>query len=667
MRRRIIAAVFGVLLLVGGAAAQASWLAPVGAGNGASAAASVNGGNAPTVNASGSSVTVSWSASTLSGGTAVAGYVVKRYSSTDVLQSIGAGCSSTIVGLTCTETGVANGTWKYAVTPVKGTWTGAESSKTSVVVGVVADTTAPTAAITFPVSGGSYTSAAYKAGCTTASTDDICGTAADATGVQTVRVSVRLGLGNYWGGSSFNQGSEFFVNATLASTGATSTGWTLPVSPSADNVYTVHVQAVDTVTPSPNAQTGTTYAATATFNIDNVVPTAPVFTFPVASAAYNAAGWTAGCATASTDDICGTASDPATSGGIQKTQVSIKNAGGLYWNGAIFSGSAQSFVDATGTTSWTLAFARPVDGTYTLQAKTIDLATNASALSAAQTFTIDTVVPTVTQTFPVASATYTPSQWTAGCSTGAADDVCGTAADTGTGSVQSVAVTVQQVTGGKYWDGNLFASATPVALTATGTTSWNRVFAGVNFPSTGSYTVAATATDAAGNASTAVATTFTFTAPALAVTSVTSANVGATAGKAEVNDTFSVTFNKALDPTTVPSAAQTMTICSKGDCTPSQGAHKSIIAISGLTATAGFQINEGYTDDDTTATLAGSLTLSADRRTVTFTVTSISTGSGNLKIGTQSNTFLFTAAPALHDVAGVSATAVFDAPTSVLF
>ena len=52
------------------------------------------------------------------------------------------------------------------------------------------DKTAPTATVTFPANGGLYNSTAYGAGC---SPLGICGTAADATGVASVRVSVKQG------------------------------------------------------------------------------------------------------------------------------------------------------------------------------------------------------------------------------------------------------------------------------------------------------------------------------------------------------------------------------------------------------------------------------------------------------------------------------------------
>jgi hypothetical protein len=97
-----------------------------------SKALSMPSGNTPTASVSGTSVTVSWSQSTFSTGMAVAGYIVKRYdASTNALQTIGASCSGTISALTCTETSVPVGSWKYAITPKQNSWLGTESAKSA--------------------------------------------------------------------------------------------------------------------------------------------------------------------------------------------------------------------------------------------------------------------------------------------------------------------------------------------------------------------------------------------------------------------------------------------------------------------------------------------------------------------------------------------------------
>ena len=103
-----------------------------GEGNGSAGAATVAGGAAPTVEEEGSTnVVVTWGRSILSDGTAVSGYVVKRYAEPDgTLPTISGGCSGTIAATTCTEAATPPGDWQYTVTPVIGTnWRGAESPK----------------------------------------------------------------------------------------------------------------------------------------------------------------------------------------------------------------------------------------------------------------------------------------------------------------------------------------------------------------------------------------------------------------------------------------------------------------------------------------------------------------------------------------------------------
>jgi hypothetical protein len=133
MRRAFVLAwlVIATAAAVAPGAAWAGWSA--GASGSASAKAQIMPtGNTPTVSVSNRNVTVSWTASTLPGGAAVSGYTVKRYdASTDALQTIGASCAGTIAGLTCTETSVAPGSWRYTVTPVKQSWVGGESAKSS--------------------------------------------------------------------------------------------------------------------------------------------------------------------------------------------------------------------------------------------------------------------------------------------------------------------------------------------------------------------------------------------------------------------------------------------------------------------------------------------------------------------------------------------------------
>ena len=112
------------------AAATAAWT-HTGSGTPTAKAVSMPTGATPSASVSNRSVTVSWSASTMPGGGAVSGYLVKRYDTNGNAQTIGSGCSGTIAALTCTETSVPGGTWRYRVTPVKNNWVGTEGSQSS--------------------------------------------------------------------------------------------------------------------------------------------------------------------------------------------------------------------------------------------------------------------------------------------------------------------------------------------------------------------------------------------------------------------------------------------------------------------------------------------------------------------------------------------------------
>ena len=119
------------ILLASAGVALAGW-AGSGAGPAQAGAETMPTGPTPAASVSGSSVTVSWSVVALSGGETVAGYRVRRYDvSTGEEQVVGAGCSGTVTALSCTETSVPVGTWRYSVTSVQSSWTGTESAKST--------------------------------------------------------------------------------------------------------------------------------------------------------------------------------------------------------------------------------------------------------------------------------------------------------------------------------------------------------------------------------------------------------------------------------------------------------------------------------------------------------------------------------------------------------
>lgn len=128
--------VIGLLLAtsLAAGAAWAYWSAEsLPGGGGGATAASVNQGTVPTAVVVGHSVTLNWDATTLTTGTPVSGYLVKRYAGTSE-QTVLAGCAGTITGLNCTETGVPAGTWTYSVTALfAANWAGAESDRSTAV------------------------------------------------------------------------------------------------------------------------------------------------------------------------------------------------------------------------------------------------------------------------------------------------------------------------------------------------------------------------------------------------------------------------------------------------------------------------------------------------------------------------------------------------------
>lgn len=113
------------------ATALASWQASGGNGNSYSRANSLAGGATPTTSISGQSVTVNWAAA--GGPVPVNGYVVKRYANGGGAQTIGATCAGVVSGLSCTESNVPAGSWRYTVTPARDNWRGAESAQSAAV------------------------------------------------------------------------------------------------------------------------------------------------------------------------------------------------------------------------------------------------------------------------------------------------------------------------------------------------------------------------------------------------------------------------------------------------------------------------------------------------------------------------------------------------------
>jgi hypothetical protein len=146
-RPSLIILALAALFVAAGASAWAFWgdgSQPVG--NGAPAtAASVNKGATPTASSAGTTLTISWAASTLSNGVAVSGYTVNRYDdATKTQQTSVTACTG--AATTCTENSVPQGSWVYRVTPMFATnWHGPESEPSNT---ATSDALPPTQTVT---------------------------------------------------------------------------------------------------------------------------------------------------------------------------------------------------------------------------------------------------------------------------------------------------------------------------------------------------------------------------------------------------------------------------------------------------------------------------------------------------------------------------------------
>jgi hypothetical protein len=130
--KRIALIAAGALALA--APALGAWSAGA-AGSGAAAARTMPAGNTPSGTPASGSVTLTWAASTFAGGTAVPGYVIRRFNNLSQAEAtILPACAGIVAGTSCTESGVPIGTWRYTVTPAAGTWRGAESAQSAAVI-----------------------------------------------------------------------------------------------------------------------------------------------------------------------------------------------------------------------------------------------------------------------------------------------------------------------------------------------------------------------------------------------------------------------------------------------------------------------------------------------------------------------------------------------------
>ena len=406
------------------------------------------------------------------------------------------------------------------------------------------DNVNPSALFTFPASSGNYNNSGWNAGC---ATNGFCGTYSDATsGVQLVEISIRQGAGNYWNGSSFGSGSEVFQTASIS---AGNWSYTFPASSfPADGSYTVHVRAKDNAL---NTESGPSRS----FTIDTAAPNTTIDSNPSNPSGSANATLTFSSTEGSSTFECeldgagfSSCSTPKSYSGLSEGSHTFKvratdQAGNtdaspaqLTWtvdtvapnttidsNPSNPSGSANATftfsstegsstfeceLDGAGFSSCSTpkSYSGLSEGSHTFKVRATDQAGNTDATPAQFTWTVDTVAPSSTTTFPGPGAGYNSSGWNAGCTT---IGFCGTYSDA-TSGVQKVEISIRQGTG-NYWSAGSFSSGSEVwNLTSLSAGDWSFAFAASNFPADGNYTIRVKATDNAANGETPASRSFSY-------------------------------------------------------------------------------------------------------------------------------------------------------------
>lgn len=279
------AAVVAALVVLTPLCASATWTAP-GTGAGTTVAATVSKPAAPTVVKSGANAQVSWTASTLTNGTAATGYTVLRHNGATTTTV----CTTTAPTVTCNDTSPVYATVTYGVVAKYKGWTGQESNTTSFRFDNVA-----------PVTTASATGTPNAAGWTRAASANVTLTATDADS----------GVASIW----YKVGSASPVTVNAATT-----------------TFTVNAQGATVITYRATDVAGNVEAdKTLTVRLDNVAP--PVaMTFPNTNGAFNATSWGTNCRDASNTPIagiCGTAVDAAS--GTDTVQYELSRPFVFFW------------------------------------------------------------------------------------------------------------------------------------------------------------------------------------------------------------------------------------------------------------------------------------------------------------------------------------------------
>ena len=268
-------------------------------------------------------------------------------------------------------------------------------------------------------------------------------------------------------------------------------------------------------------------------------------------------------------------------------------------------------------------------------------------LSASPSITI-AQPPASVSTFPTPAGLYGTASWAAGC---AGPGLCGTATDNSGAGLQRVELSIRQGSG-NYWSGSSFSSASPVFVTASGTSAWSYAFPSSSFPADGAYTVLTRAIDNLNGVEPPLSSTFTIDLTTPGAFSLTSPAAGFVGPAASVSAT-------ALDPGGSGIAQLEFRYCPGASCSFTAGTTiGTAVATSGSAAQAwdlsALTDGAAYTVVARATDAAGNTTDSA-QTTVTLDKTAPAT-SDNAPAGSQSSDVTIMLSPGDGSGSGVAST-----------
>jgi uncharacterized membrane protein len=375
--------------------------------------------------------------------------------------NIYSGSTATGTAVQTLTTSESNGTYSVAASPslADGIYTAvasqsdsSETTGTSSANTFTIDTVAPTVTLTTPVNGSSTNNTAPT----------FSGAAGTATGdLATITVKIYSG--------STATGTPVQILTTTQSNGS----YSVAASPSlADGTFTAVASQSDSA-----GNTGTSSAHT--FTIDTVAPTVTLTTPANGSSTNNTTPTFSGAAGTASGDL---------------TTITIK-----IYSGSTATGTpVQTLTTAAMTGSYSVAVSPALaNGTFTAVASQSDSSGN-TGQSTANTFTINTVAPTVTLTTPANSS-----------STNNTTPTFGGTASTAAGDLPTITI--------KIYSGST-ATGTPVQTLTTTATAGSYSASASPALANGTYTAIASQSDNNGNTGTSSANTFTIDTIAPTVT-----------------------------------------------------------------------------------------------------------------------------------------------------